>query len=315
MTKKNPIIDICKLYCSFLVVFIHVYEIRGTSAVGDTLIACFCQMAVPFFFLVSGFLIGHKLDDPKYIKRKILHLITLYCAWVIIWLPSIIKIYLDENNSFFYFIGVLSRRVLLAGYGVYWYILVLAESILVLYLLRKKNWIIVFLSGVGLFLGYCYDYSLIPIVKHTFYYVFSWSNNVIMKGIPFVYLGVLIRQHQSFLQDKYKLSAFLFLLSTVIDIIIYQSSGHGILFPLEAFFLFGFSVYNWGLSIETKKLRDASTVFFFTHTIFIYLVLDPIWGPGFNVWLKYLFTVFACFFCFLIIKRINNKWINWLVSV
>ena len=75
-----PLIDIIKLVCAFLVVLIHVYEVRSAQSVPDLLVHCFTGQAVPFFFVASGFLIGKKLGDKEYVRRYIKGMLMLYAV-------------------------------------------------------------------------------------------------------------------------------------------------------------------------------------------------------------------------------------------
>ena len=93
----------------------------------------------------------------------------------------------------------------MCGNGVTWYILSMLEAAFIIYLVHKffkdkaKIKIILFLIVIGFSFLLCYDsfknllistpYSY---VNKLFYVLFSWSNNFIMKAVPFMGIGCII---------------------------------------------------------------------------------------------------------------------------
>ena len=68
-------ITLFKVLCAFLVVYIHTY--CGKSLFGNMFFVCFTRQAVPFFFIVSGFLLGERVNrygfDWSYIKKYVIN--------------------------------------------------------------------------------------------------------------------------------------------------------------------------------------------------------------------------------------------------
>ena len=60
--KKFNSLDICKLWMAFCVVTIHTHPLEHcTITIINEIYDSFVRMAVPFFFLSSGFFIGTKV--------------------------------------------------------------------------------------------------------------------------------------------------------------------------------------------------------------------------------------------------------------
>ena len=81
--KKNYFygMDVFKLLCAVLIVCIHTAPLESLSTRANSLLVnCFCRVAVPFFFVSSGFLVFKKVQigqnfgfSPiwKYVKKTV----------------------------------------------------------------------------------------------------------------------------------------------------------------------------------------------------------------------------------------------------
>ena len=84
LVVKNRIysgVDLCKLISAVLVVLIHINE-TGTNLLLNTITSCISTIAVPFFFIVSGFFFANGLkktnNKQKYFLSYEKKLIMLY---------------------------------------------------------------------------------------------------------------------------------------------------------------------------------------------------------------------------------------------
>ena len=88
-----PGIDIAKYIMAIAVVAIHIGVFQNRAY--HPAIEWFIRLAVPFFFIVSGFFIARKLDEvPEEERRKILlrrglQLLRIYAVWIIIYVPLV----------------------------------------------------------------------------------------------------------------------------------------------------------------------------------------------------------------------------------
>jgi len=78
----------------------------------------------------------------------------------------------------------------------------LAEAVLVCGLLIKfkKEILLYSLILIGLTLGYIYDIGVqqgvLGQLNNLIYLVFSWSNNLLMKGLPYIAIGVFLSRRE-----------------------------------------------------------------------------------------------------------------------
>lgn len=151
-TKKYSFIDYTKLIMAICVISIHTHPLENChipliNNLYMTIIPC----AVPFFFLVSGFLIGKKLDLENrdrlehlaLLKKYLIKFIKLYIIWSILYLPLAVLEYNNTNDNFIVSFFKYIRNLLFIGehYNSWhlWYLLSTIYSILFLYIFYKKE--------------------------------------------------------------------------------------------------------------------------------------------------------------------------------
>lgn len=333
---EYPLIDFSKFVCACLVILIHCVEVQDGHPWALMIVKSFCQQAVPFFFIVSGFFFGERLytkrDKKVYVIKYAQRIFSIYIVWMILWFPSVIYTYhtIYSGSSTLYIILVIIRRIFFAGEGVYWYLLVLAEASLVIgFLVIKKKENILYVAGIlGLILGLLFDanvnLSLISTINRFVYVLFSWSNNVIMKGIPYMALGVFLSQNRNYNLKKAPL-IMSYLLASVVNMIIYAVAitfdtnlfGFICLYPVQAVMLFMLCIRSNHAKfvIHSGAVRDLSSFIYFTHTIFIYGIIDVIWPIDTSIVLRYAMTFMLCLISYIIVRK--SKWspVYWLTNM
>lgn len=322
-------IDLFKLISSILVLFLHANS-TATSPFFNMLNFSVTPIAVPFFFIISGFFFHHGLTKAKDKRHYFLayekKLLILYLIWSIVSLPISIITYsqLYTGRSFIYVFLVIVRRYVLCGEGVFWYILAMAESAVVLYLLSKfKKLLICILIVTGLFLGFLYDNNsliTIPVVSkfnHYFYVIFSWSNNFIMKGIPFMGIGYLISEYILVIPKKiYLLSALIFIASTALNILFYFINVRIVfIFIIQSVAMSLFAMF-FKTSIDKNMsiiMRELSSSVYFLHTFILYYLIEAIFGAECFIPVKVIITLILCIIIFSIVKLILQKKKLWIL--
>ena len=219
-----PDIDIMKLLMAFLVVEIHARPLMN-FALAQKILDGIDVIAVPFFFLASGFLCFQGLDAGDFrdassaafirVRKTIFKLIRLYLTWTLLFLPlTIFGNMLKGNNplrAILYFV----RGTLFIGENYYswplWYLLASAVGFaLVYYLLRGVEFTrIVFLSFCLLLIGYCISfvqvweevpvYLSLPCKAYSF--LFGSSRNGLFEGFFYIAMGASFGLRLDFL-DK-----------------------------------------------------------------------------------------------------------------
>lgn len=336
-SKRYDAIDLCKLFCALLVAMIH------ANATGDTFsyffVGAFSQQAVPFFFIVSGFFFSNKLIACKndteaksitltYIKKNFL----LYMAWQLVWAWYTLKDYLTiySGDRPIKIVLILLRRLFFAGNGVYWYVLVCAEAAVIIYILhkfkfKKLMYALVFL-GISLSIIYnCFgdtEFIAFQLIHKAFYFVFSWSNNVIMMGFPYMAIGYAFASGDFHI--KRKTSAVLLVLSNVLNPLLYivlvhyhvvDAGSYCLLYILQAVSLFALA-FNSTVSVKNSVVfRELSNSIYFLHTTFIYWLMDPFMKFMPNPFLRAGLSVILSLVVYFIVKKLKIKPIKYLLSV
>jgi peptidoglycan/LPS O-acetylase OafA/YrhL len=185
VNKSYAGIDILKFVMAIAVIAIHCNAVlsvsKGNTNYGYIYPTCmnwFIQLAVPFFFIVSGFLLGQKLNDvsnfnlkKKYLKDRTIHLFKLYGYWLLIYLPISIYSCVTSDVVWWKFIAIEFYRILFCGMSYFswplWFIYSMA-IILFIYsrVLFSSKWILEVLMCIFLiisfvnWIGVIQDYGL-----------------------------------------------------------------------------------------------------------------------------------------------------------
>lgn len=109
LSGELPCVDVWKFLLAFAVVAIHIkFFFKGF--VYPLGISWFLSFAVPFYFIVMGFLLARKLMDKRkeeqliILKERSKRLFRLFGIWLLIYLPITIYNRFEENLPLFKFI-------------------------------------------------------------------------------------------------------------------------------------------------------------------------------------------------------------------
>ncbi len=88
-------LDLCKLIMAICVVAIHTHPLEKCEIdLANRVYTSFVEMAVPFFFISAGFLLGNKMEIPfsgekneDIIKKYLLKIIKMYLIWTAVYFP------------------------------------------------------------------------------------------------------------------------------------------------------------------------------------------------------------------------------------
>lgn len=321
-------IDLIKFLCSLLIFAIHIDLFsEGTSAFGDS--ANFwssqylCRIAVPFFFVSSGFFLFKKMplydlntDIIKNYCFKILRLLGIWCVLLVLggidhlWYlgASVIAIIL---LSLFLHFGIKFR-----------YICITACLLYIIGLLGDSYFGIIEPLG---------KISIFKYIFKAYNFVFSTTRNGVFMGFIFMLMGAAFSRCKINIKPLISFLGFIasmFLL--FVEVFLLESGGiprnynmYICLIP-AVFFLFSFA-YTLRLKDRPiyKHLRTIGVLVYFSHILFGELVFKALQGVssvlGFNpVPFHFLFTlaatlIFAIFINWLSSKE-KFKWLCWLWS-
>lgn len=128
MKKQYAMIDIAKYISAILVVCIHTYPLFEISETTNLFfIQTICRMAVPFFFVTSGFFFFRKEFIDKeasfdHLLRFERRLLKIYAIWTVIYLPYTIMDYVRSGFRFYHIFSYLRDVILNGSYYHLWFL-------------------------------------------------------------------------------------------------------------------------------------------------------------------------------------------------
>lgn len=144
-------IDIAKVVFAVFVVAIHTLApfTATLSTEAQRVTTALLSMAVPFFFVASGFLLGNKLSSINregqqgYLRKWLYRIGRLYLLWTLIYLPYAIYGFSLDGISIGKSIILYTRNILLIGENYWswplWYLLGMLVSGCIIWLLNRLN--------------------------------------------------------------------------------------------------------------------------------------------------------------------------------
>lgn len=200
-------IDLIKFICAILVFTIHVFPIRdGASATTDlinyVLLRGLCRIAVPFFFVCSGYFLFQKMSiydlDVNIIKNYCFKILKLLGTWQLL-------LFFGHKDHLWY----LSATV----------VAVIAVSIC--FHLRLKFGLMCLLSCVLYCIGLLGDayyglfapltnISIFKILHLAYIRLFTRTRNGVFMGFIFVFMGASFSQRKIYMKPLTAVTGFLF---------------------------------------------------------------------------------------------------------
>lgn len=336
--EKYEMIDILKFIFAIFVVGIHTHIMSNPK---DTyqwyILHIFFRMAVPFFFIASGFLFGKKYiknkENLKEIsKMQIKRLLIPFIFWMLISLPYVI-ITTTGNNIFEIILKIL-KDVICYPWGALWFILALIVAIGLEYYFLKRNKLKLALSiGIILYciclLGNSYYFLLdgtpLKNIMDVYIQIFETTRNGLFEAFPIFTVGVYIALKEKNI-EKIKSNKILICFCITILILIFEvtfirnqnyKDDHSLFFTtiviVSLLLIMCIKCKKLKLKrINTDILRNLSTSIYFMHSPIIH------YAELFNVylgnWEMFFLTMFFIIAICLILYKINNKYINYIIK-
>lgn len=211
--NRNVFIDYMKFIGAFLVVAIHVSPLSGINENGDFILTrVIARIAVPFFFMVSGYFVlpgsrKHNGRALKFLKKTCI----LYLAAIILYLPvNFYTGYFKELKA-----GTVLKDIFFDGTFYHlWYLPAVMLGILIcLFLIRIAGEKAAFIISVILYLAGLLGDSyygltrLVPFLEKIYdgiLQVFSYTRNGIFFAPVFLMLGCLIKDGEGTEEEETK---------------------------------------------------------------------------------------------------------------
>jgi len=280
--KHIPSVDLVKFMMAIFVVAIHTHPYTCIeNAYLSFFVSKLISLAVPFFFVASGFFLWRKIDNAIYadklqiLRRWILRLVKLYVIWTFIYLPFTIYGYVVDGLSPLKALLVFVRNFLFVGENMYswplWYLLAMITAGVIMYFMVywrfKKNYIYAF-ALLALMLGIIIDNTKGTSDLSLLYFkLFHTTRNGLFVGLPYLIIGAIIA-----------LNGIITKRSVLIPLLIIGFLLHCCGFVVARYFV-AYILFSLILGINIKNddkvfssFRVSSIVVYLVHMIFVGII-------------------------------------------
>ena len=285
--REYPGIDLFRIVAVVLVVMNHTYPLEDISGSADfVLTRIIARIAVPFFFMVSGFFIlpsvSSKNKNYKPIFKSVKKLINLYAIAILVYSPIyIFSGYISGDK------GILDCIKDLVFNGIFYHLWYLPAAIigmlLVAGLLKKIKVFNVFLITIALYIIGLFGDSYYGIAQHIpvvsefykgLFIFFDYTRNGIFFTPIFLILGVIISRQK--LKENKNIMIYGFIASLFLMIVegvllnkfkIQRHSSMYILLLPVMYFLFQL-ILLWKRG-NYKRFRNITMIVYIIHPLVI----------------------------------------------
>lgn len=293
-TTEYANLDYLKLVLAYLVVLRHCGQafFPDFSAYRVVVTNSISPIAVPCFFVISGFLFFRKSTTLKSLYRQALRVTRLYAVWSLIYLPLRVFLAYKTRGLNWGFIPSFIQDAVFGGtYYHLWYLPSLVVALVIVYLLRRANkkgvvfGILTVLFSTALLTDTYIN--LVPGLNR--YYqlyqaIFVTSRNGLFVGAIFVYIGGWIADHEhTLLTRPAKGYNRCFLICTVLQLVesylIYRLTNKTVVNITAISVLISPLLVICALKVSNKSKREStvfcrhmSTLIYCSHVYVIFFV-------------------------------------------
>ncbi len=348
-------VDIVKFLCAILVVSIHVVPFGSSD---DQILKllnfgiknCFSRIAVPLFFVMSGFFLYRKMSVENFsllpTKAYIIKLFRLYMIWTVIYFPFRIKSILTNGKGIVHGIFKYIKDIVFTGSHFHlWYFPALILSVAIIsYLLSRKIELKRILSVAALFyaiglLAQSWFGIIIPLrenvpelwaILKVLGKIIVTTRNGLFEGLLFVGVGAYFAFYGFKIQKKTAFICFvasyilMFIEAFVVKYFNFVREYDMYVFLVPLTFFAFILVLNWRIPSNNsiyKKIRILSSLIFYIHPCvkrFIIKIFNLIEFNIAKTCLLFLMTVIVSvglsYLIYSISQRLHFMWLKRLYS-
>lgn len=211
--KQYGALDLAKFIAAILIIALHTAPFSSYSEVlSYGLRGIVTVLAVPFFFITSGFLFFTKYNSlsqeekPNYFKSYIKRLVIMYLLWSAVYFVFVVISWVQNGVTVMDVLQYIKRFFFEGSYSTIWFLPALITAVAVVYLLRKRfSYMQIFCMAIPFYLIACLGSSYyglsekLPIVSSFFnlyYAFFDTVKNGLLFGFVYVALGGVFSEKQ-----------------------------------------------------------------------------------------------------------------------
>ena len=208
MNTDTRFLNIMKFIMAVFVMVVHFSPFKTIHPVLHFVsIHGFTRIAVPFFFLSSGFLLSERgIIPPQRLKKTLIKLIKLYLFWTLLYSPLIV-LQLINTPSTQHWLITLNRNLFFEGSFIHlWYFVASIIGLIIVTTLQRflkshlifTLLILLFILGVlgDSYYGLSMTIPYLSTFKTTLFQFINTTRNGVFFAPLFIYTGILIKQFQ-----------------------------------------------------------------------------------------------------------------------
>lgn len=284
-------LNIMKLLMAFFVMVVHFSPFKTIDPLLHFIsIHGFTRIAVPFFFLSSGYLLSEagKISNDR-LKKTLRKLVSLYLFWTLLHLPLIIieASHFSVNESSWI---TLSRSFLFEGSFLHlWYLL--ASIIGLIFITTLLKWfsiktvtlisLILFIFGVlgDSYYGFSVGLRGLSEVMNVLFQFIRTTRNGLFFAPIFLILGMLLKKYPINLSKRSITSILLItLFISMVEILwlrsLFWARDYNLTFSILPLSLIVFMLsLQIKVSFDTTRYKEIATTLFYIH-IGVYIVVQ-----------------------------------------
>lgn len=201
-SKRLGSIDFAKFIFSVMIVGLHTNVFSDFSSDLAFLVnQIIARLAVPFFFIASGYFIGKRVIEKNktdFYKNYFFRYIKLFLLFCLIYSPITFYWAFNNDNSIFLNLVLYIQQLIFLAPAYLWFLLALAFGVIILkYLVKVPLYlgilIIIILYTIGVFgNSYIFFFDNESVLINEYFRIFLTTRNGLFFAVPFMYMGYLI---------------------------------------------------------------------------------------------------------------------------
>lgn len=289
LNKRNyNAVDLMKFIMAIVVVAIHTHPFEAiNNAAFNEFLNSVTDMAVPFFFLASGYMLALKLTNPfssekdlSVIKKYTIRMAKLYLLWTAVYFPLMVYEYIKDGLPVVKAVLQYLQYFVFVGDKHLWYLLSAVYALLLIMFLLKCKLSPEKIAVIAIVISLVsWAVSYLPYLQVSNSGIVGFTQNLIshtvingriLRGAIYIPIGMLL----TYRKLPKLANILLFIVSFAGNCLVSNSLISQFLLILSVVSLFGIAeCICLNDSVCYKILRKMSTVVYFIH---IYVLL--IWS-------------------------------------